>query len=324
MGSGIESEINALAQELSSSEPDDSSDDSVNDDVAIGDSVDDDVLDDSSEATDQTEESTGGPDEEISTIAQLSEAIGWDTSDLYSMKVGMGDNQEAIPLGQLKDSYQTTLKEKQALETQLAEQKVLIDGAQSGFQQQQQVSQEMQAAQANLAAIQQQYAGYNWQEAEADDPGQAALMRQKFQEAFNNAQGNIGNIETQQKQYRTQQLQQASVKLHQLIPEWSDNEKMRTGQLAVKELLSGAGYDDSMIGAITDPIAVSLMNELVQLRKEKKGANEAIKKARVSPKVLKAGGKRVSKQNNADALAKKAISSGDKNDEIAAIRALLT
>ena len=283
-----------------------------------GDSVDiDDTGDDSGRAAEDNEE-------EIQTIAQLSDAIGWDAEDLYAMKVGMGEGEDAIPLGKLKDTYREVLKERKNLATQLAEQKVLTDSARSGVQQQQHVSQEMQAAQANLVSIQQQYASHNWMEAEAEDPGAAALLRQKFQEAFNSAQSGVANVENQMQQQQVQQLQQAAVKMQQLIPEWSDKDTMTAGQRAVTDLLRGAGYQDDMINAISDPIAVSLMNELVQLRAEKKGATAALQKARVSPKVLKAGGKRVSKVSNADGLAKKARQSGDKHDAVAAVRALLT
>lgn len=313
--SELQEEISALAAEVNDTNNNDN--DSGSDNVATEPAI---QIEDeaTSEATDEAEA-------EINTIAELADAIGWTPEDAYAMKVSMGDNQEAVPLGELKDSYQGAVRDKAALETKVTELQGLVDNAQQGFNQQAQISQQMQEAQANAQAIKLQYTQYNWQEAEANDPGQAALTRQKFNDAYNNAIAQVNQVQAQQTQQASYQLQQAGTKLHQLIPEWNDSEAMKTGQAGIRDLLNTAGYDSNAINTINDPIAISLLNELVMLRKEKASGQEAVKLARKAPKVLKGGGfSRATKNDQSNALIKKARQTHDKRDEFNAVKALLS
>ena len=272
-----------------------------------------------------TEEEISQEDNEqdITTVSGLAEAIGWEAAELYEMQVPMGDGVEPVSLGQLKDKYQevertnkTNLSTIEELNAKLAT--ANAPGGQASL------SGELLQAQSEVVAIQNQFQGVNWQQIEQDDPGQAALLKQKYNEAFNAAQGKVQQVQNGIQQGQAERLQQGAIKLRELIPAWSDPTAMDTGQKAVRELLHQAGYPDQNIDAMDDPIAISLIDELVQLRAEKAAATKATGKVRAAPRVLKGGGRPAPKQNElADKLAQKARATGNKEDQLNAVKALL-
>ena len=272
------------------------------------------------------EESEEGPEEESeevgspTSVTSLAAAIGWTPEELYDIDVGMGEGKDPVKLGKLKDNYENSVKAEAASAADVVRLQGELTSA-LGAGGPQQISNELMNAQAQVLSIQQQYNGYNWVKAEQDDPGEAALLKQKFNEAFNQANGAVQQQQQLQHQHQQQRLQQGAKELKGLIPSWSDAAVMQVEQAAIKELMSEAGYPSQFIESIDDPIAISLLRELVQLREEKKTATLNIKKVRKAPIRIK-GGKKVP-STNAKSLADRARRTGDKGDQLAAVKALL-
>jgi len=261
------------------------------------------------------------PEEEAlpTSVSSLAEAIGWSPEELYDIDVSMGDGKDPIKLGALKDQYETAVAEKATATAEVDRLRSEATNAPNTAV----ASQELLQAQANVISIQQQYQNYDWAAAELNDPGQAALLRQKFTESFAHANGQVSRVQQQQQQQRQQQLAQGEVRLIELIPEWKNNETRQAAQTNIKALMSEAGYPTEFINGVDDPIAIALLNELAILRAEKSAAGVAVTKVRKAPRVLKSSGKlKPTSQEKQTELANKARATGDRNDQVAAVKAL--
>ena len=323
--SDINQQLAEIATEIRNDNIEDSSDNTTDDTVSVDSSDNDNSTDTLEEGGIDDETTTdavgeGAEPEEITTVSGLAEAIGYTPEELYAINIGMGDGEEAISIGAIKDKYQESVRssktqkeEIEALKTQV-QQANAPGGAAS-------LNSELMQANAEIISIQNQYNGVNWNQVEADDPGQAALLKQKYNEAFGAAQGKASQIQQGIQQGQAQRLQQGAVKLRELIPAWSDSAVMDSGQKEIRSLLHDSGYSDQVINGMDDPVAISLMNELVQLRAEKAAGKKAVGQVRKAPKVLKGATK--PSTSNADNLASKAKASGSRNDKVAAVRALL-
>ncbi|MCH9839301.1 hypothetical protein K0U83_26805 [bacterium] len=243
------------------------------------------------EAPEETEEGTEAVTEEADTaesytVSSLAEAIGWEAKDLYTAVEVPMDNGETVPLGELKNEYQNTIRERDTLKTQLEQ-------AQGQAGQAQQVSQEMIQAMAQREAIINQYQQVNWEQLEQEDAGKAALHKQKFQTAFNQAEDAINGARQVEQQARQQMLAAAADEMLKMIPEWQDATTRDAEQAKIRDAMHTSGYGDDIINSISDPRALTVWRELVLLREEKAAAQGAVKKVRKAPKVLK-GAARVS------------------------------
>lgn len=263
-------------------------------------------------------------EEDIKSIADLAKAIEVEPEYLYGMEIGMGDGQPAVPLGELKDKYQESLRERATLETQLQEQQAFVKQAQTGQNQNQQASNELIEASGRLNEINRQYNAIDWAEYEAKDAGEAALARQKFHEAANQTQSQIQQINQYQQQQQAVSMQDAAMQLTALIPEWKDVDIKQREQKQIRDAMLGAGYSEQAVANIADPIAVSAWRELLQLRAEKAGASAAIEKVKSAPKVLKGRGRTAESSTRVNDLVTKARSSGNKYDALAAAKAVLS
>ena len=268
-------------------------------------------------------------DAEIHTIAQLAEAIEVDAAYLYDIEVGMGEGHEPVKLGQLKDEYQAVLREREELKGKAEEAQKYAEQAynfQSGLQG---ASQEMLAALSEADAIQKQYAAEDWEKLEQSDAGRAALLRQKYSEAYQTATGKVQEAQQKEQQGKQQQLQLAAGRMLEIIPEWKDKGARKVDQDKIRTMLHGEGMTDTYINSIADPVAMKLLRELMQLRAEKGAATEAIQKGRKKPKPLRGRGRTPPPDQNklAKELTEKArnttLKSGRRQAEVEAAKAIL-
>ena len=285
------------------------------------------VDDDSVQASDSDDANDAGEVEPYS-VASFAEATGLDVSDIYDIEVPTGVNDESVPLGKLKHEMQDAIRERDSMQAQIADMEGKLQNAQSGMQAGQQVSNEVMQAQAQKEAIVLQYQQVNWEELEKSNPGEAALHRQKFQTAFNQAEGAIQQAHDQQEQMRQQGLQSAFKQMHEMIPEWNDQAVMDADHAKIRTAMQGAGYPDEMINHVSDPRALTIWRELVMLREEKAAATGAIQKVRKAPKVLK-GAARIPTKKSVDFSAlKKGVQNAKPGDrrkaEFDAVKQLLS
>jgi len=280
--------------------------------------------------TDGADASAGDDASDVYTVDSFAEAIGWETEDLYNgVVVGMGDNEKPVLLGELKDLYQATVRERDELNTKLESQTGELNTVRDLTNTGHGVSQEMMSAFSYLDSLKAQYEGINWQEREAADSGDAALLRQKFQDAFQNGQKAVDVAQDNMNKYRQQTLQRAAGRMFEIIPEWNQKpEVMKADQGHIRTMMISEGYSHDEINGIADPRNMKLLRELVMLRAEKAGAVTALKKVRKAPKILKPGARvakvktSVSVKDAKDAVTK-ATPSGRRKAEENAVKAII-
>ena len=259
------------------------------------------VIEDDVVTDDVIEDDTGEVVEESDDVekydtASLAEAIGWDTADVYDVEIQMPDGLPPTTIGAIKDDLRDALTAKAEMQTKMDGMSSEMNNYNDQTAVGQGVSQEMIQAFAKMDNIKQQYEQTNWAAIEAEDAGQAALLRQKFQEASQQGQAAINQAQNNMNQYKQQNLQRAAVKMFEIIPEWNNVETRKADQAAIRTMMMGEGYTEQAINGINDPIAMRMLRELHQLRAEKASAVGAVKKVRKAPKVLPGGGRRSTKK----------------------------
>jgi hypothetical protein len=180
----------------------------------------------------------------------------------------------------------------------------------------QEVEQQAQARLQNVEALtglakqdlMQEFQSINWNQLEAQDPGQAALLKQKFQERANRLDG-VQNYVQQQKQahlmnmdnHRKQVVQQEHEKLAQVIPEWKDAEVRSKETQEIWKLAQAKGVPPEILSILSDGlttpvgvippsaglIAILRAGLLQQKQQEAKPLIE--NKVRQAPKLVKPG-----------------------------------
>jgi len=275
---------------------------------------------------DANDDDAGTGDDSTYTPKELAEAIGWDTEDLYnSVMIPMDDGQPAVALGDFKNTHQNLVRDHELLKTQMTEQTGMLQQAQTGFAQGQQMSAEMQEAQSYLSSINRMEEGTNWKELEEDDPTEAVLKRQKFQKARDDVMQQMGQIQNQQKQAHAVMLQQAGIKMVELIPAWKDDKAKQADQDVMRAHMHTAGFADMEIDSIADPRVMFLMKELIDLRALQANAKNAIRKVRKAPKVLAGnrGVRRAKAGERTKAYVAQAKKTGTKGDTLNAVKSII-
>jgi hypothetical protein len=284
-------------------------------------------LEGDNDEADEGGESREGEGDDIRTLSQLAKAIEVEPEYLYGMEINMGGNQPPITLGKLKDAYQDAVRSSGALKEQLDLQTKELEQARHGMGRNQQASTELQNATAELTALQKEYNNIDWPRYKSESPGEAALALQEYQAAGQAANYKIQQVtqyQSQQEEARmAQEMQTATSKLHEVIPEWKDPEVRKADVTKIRNALVEAGYPEDALSGTTDWIAISLMRELV-MRREKEGqAVQAMEKVRVAPKVIRGRGQASGVAQRTNELVNLAKTSGNKNDALSAAKALL-
>lgn len=164
----------------------------------------------------------------------------------------------------------------------------------------QQFSQRLQYAEnlANIAAsqLEQEFRSVDWKSLEQTDPGQAALMRQKFQERHNELRGVLFNIEQnkaqqeqQQAQARHQMLAQESQKLSQVIPEWKDAAVAGKEQGEIREWALKQGISAQDLDMVAQASHVAVMRKAMLYDKLQQSKASIENKVRKAPVLVKPG-----------------------------------
>lgn len=251
----------------------------------------------------ETAEKDSGRDEhasaeDIQTITQLAERIEADPEWLYNLKVPVRDGLEPISLSELKDAYQEAAQVRN-LRKQVEQEREEVSKEKA--QAQEQVQQELQKvsglsnelieAQADVKAIVKQYADTDWTSLEQDDPGKAALQRQRMNEAYQSATGRVQQVE---QTYRSQvteqmkaQMQKHGEELRKHLPEWSDETVRKQEFSEMSEALQSYGYTPQEISQVYDHRALRMARDLAKLKSQADTAKKTVAKVRQAPKPLK-------------------------------------
>ena len=263
-------------------------------------------------------------DEGPMTLKQLAEAIEVDVDYLYDIEIGMGDNQDPIPVGKLKDEYQAAIRTNTQLQEQLTSQAAEFEQKSSGMQVQQQASEQVQMANYELQDVQKEFNAIDWQRFETESPGEAALARQKFMERHQRAQQTMQQLAQQEEMQEGQHMQAMGEKLVELIPTWSDPAVRTEEQGQIRELLMGMGYTDAMLRNTRDPLAISVVHRLIKAEAQLAGGAAEVKRVRNAPKVLRQANGRFKQKGDQQVVeTKKAVSANrNRHTELAAAKAI--
>lgn len=164
----------------------------------------------------------------------------------------------------------------------------------------QQFTQRLQYAEglANVAAqdLLREFQSINWQALEQQDAGQAALLRQKFQERQAQLRGVFHNIEQNKSQMQQkfmvetqEQLQKEAARLPELIPEWKDEATAKKERSEIREWAINAGFQPQDVDNITRADLVAVLRKAMLHDKLQQSKPEIEKKVRLAPKLVKPG-----------------------------------
>ena len=282
------------------------------------------VITEGEEPEEAVEEEGEEAEEGPMTLKQLAEAIEVDVDYLYDIEIGMGDNQDPIPVGKLKDEYQAAIRTNTQLQEQLTSQAAEFEQKSSGMQVQQQASEQVQMANYELQDVQKEFNAIDWQRFETESPGEAALARQKFMERHQRAQQTMQQLAQQEEMQEGQHMQAMGEKLVELIPTWSDPAVRTEEQGQIRELLMGMGYTDAMLRNTRDPLAISVVHRLIKAEAQLAGGAAEVKRVRNAPKVLRQANGRFKQKGDQQVVeTKKAVSANrNRHTELAAAKAI--
>lgn len=143
----------------------------------------------------------------------------------------------------------------------------------------------------NIAATQlmEDYKSINWQALEAENPGHAALLRQKFQDKQAQLRGVYQNIEQNRRQMmaKAQEQLQAHVakeaeRLVELIPEWKDAQVANKERAEIREWGLKQGFKAEEMDAVFNASIVKVLRQAMkhdQLQQKKPEIENKVRKA---------------------------------------------
>ena len=278
---------------------------------------------------------------EIGDIREFAEHYGLDVADLYNLPIpitGAEGAAKLVPLGELKDGAQNYEK---ALQAKLEADKIR-ERAESEHQRMRQEYEQRLAETGGFIqhaenALKQEYHSVNWQQLEQEDPGRAAMMKQKFAERNGEIQNAKQKAAQQYQQYQAEMQRQQQEKIDQLlaresesltnrIPEWRDPKIRESEQEKLRGYLVETGYTEDEINNAYDSRTIQLARKAYLYDQMKSKSDVAKKKVvKLGKKVLKPGTTRSKAQQANDAMLgarSKLKSSGKVDDAAAAIRQL--
>lgn len=276
--------------------------------------------------------SEGDGEGEINSITDLAKAIEVEPSMLYDLEIPMRDGMEPVTLSELKDAYHEMksggdplAKDRAQLEQdRLAFQNELVQ--QQG--QQKFVDETMMKADQEVNSILASYDQIDWQRFETENPAEAVLQKQKFQEAYNSAVGRkeaaSNEITARQQQFQQNYLIGQQHKTLDLIPEWKDRTVFNDDRIALRTFISQYGFSEQEISNIGEARLVKFAYDFMKLKNSvDKASPKKIENARKISR-LKTGPLKVAKKGQkVDQLMAAGIKTTDSRKKASVITELL-
>jgi hypothetical protein len=251
---------------------------------------------------------TGGQEAGVTKFTDLVGLFedGATPEDLYNLEIVSSDDGKVATVGDLKDHYQKRTEfdaERAEFDRVRQEETAKLEEARQQAQLQvnqiEQVPEELMNAKATMLALVQQAQGVDWKTLEEEDPGEAALTRQKYRDAYQAAEGQYDRLSAQVQQQRQQAYQQFVAKqqeaMYQKIPDWRDATRFDAERNAIKKLAAVYGYTDQDVEAIVDPRQAHLLRDFmllqtrydkadVQAKQVKERGNLVLRKSTLRPR----------------------------------------
>jgi hypothetical protein len=247
------------------------------------------------------EQQADGPQITTSDLAKYlgidESALDLDEDGTIKLKTKVDGQEGAAKLADLLKSYQLEGHvNKRSME--LAERERAWQA--KAQQAEQQFGQRLQYAEnlAQVAANQllQEYQSVDWRTLEFQDAGQAALLKQKFQEKQAQLQGVFHNIQQNKAQMQQQgeyqyhaMLNQEAERLPSLIPEWKDSQVAEKERGEIREWALKAGFPPEEVANISRAHHVVALRKAWMADKIQQSRPEIENKVRQAPKLVKPG-----------------------------------
>lgn len=247
------------------------------------------------------QQESDGPQLSTSDLAKLlgleDGAIDLDEDGSVKLKTKVDGVEGAAKLQDLLKSYQLQEHVDRKAREAAEREKALAARQQEA---EQQFAQQLQYAQglANVAATQlmREFQSVDWVTLESTEPGQAALLRQKFQERQAELRGVFDHIQqqtAQQEAARTQErqkfLQAEAARLPELIPEWKDEAVATKEQREIREWALKQGFQAQEIDSVVQASHVAVMRKAMQFDKLQQAKPAIENKVRNAPVLVKPG-----------------------------------
>ena len=290
------------------------------------------------DATGETPDDADGASEQTEyTLAELAESLEIDPEDLYAAQVAMQDGTR-IPVGKIKDAWteaQAALTKTEQAKQQVEAQRQQFESQQAAFQSQQQMA-ELARPDQDEMKLHSDWDALNraendrayWDQATAQDAGQAAMALQRVQQARRDLEkqidAKVGERRLKAQQLAGQYRQQAVAEVQKRIPGWTSQEAYQRDWREISTTMSGYGLTQPQIDTLwNQPALLHLMRDHVELLRKVKPADP--KKKVVLPKSLRSGARRSEQSVNKakmDGIMQEA-KTGDRKAQIAAVKALI-
>ncbi len=165
---------------------------------------------------------------------------------------------------------------------------------------QQQFTQRLQYAESlvNVAAtdLMREFQSINWPALEQQDPGQAALMRQKFQERQQSLRGVLNQVEQNKAQLKQQAedsrkslvVKQAE-RLMSLVPEWKDDKVADKERGEIRKWATDSGFEAGELDGFVLAHHVAVMRKAMLYDQQQKLRPAIEAQVRQAPKLVKPG-----------------------------------
>ena len=272
--------------------------------------------------------------EEIGTLADFARAAGWEPADLYNLKLKL-DNEEEIPLGEVKDRLQAYAREHTAVEEQTQRlreyEQQLQAQAQQYFDQRQTEGAESQSAREAMLQVEARYNSVDWDKLAQADPGRAAFLQQQLAVDYAGAKHAHAQAQAKEQQAQAQLYEQTRAQhaqaLLQMVPEWRDQAKVQEEYPALQRYLAQQGFRGDEIESVYDARAITIARKAMLYDQGQTKMKETQEKVKAAPKpVVRPGGgvlRGAAEQAHITALSGRARESGRREDKTAAAAAVL-
>ena len=290
------------------------------------------------EILEEGDEQSGAEIANFGDLVKELEAHGWAADDIYGLEITLNDGSEGedpttIPLGEIKDKLQTTIR----AEKELAEQRTQLNQQVQAFMSRarewsEASTQFSEAEQQALMGVQEVQAAYNMEPWDTMEPGDRAVKENEYQRLYAQRQQQFKDVKGKADEFRQNSMnslrQQHNAKLIERNKDWADPAyAQKEGQAVGQYLMTEYGFTPDEIGYMVD---WRLREAFIKARQwdnhQKQVANgrEAVgrRKVRTMP-AGKGGVRRQLSDAKANDLVNKARQTRRRDDQVAAGLAVL-
>jgi len=287
-------------------------------------------------ATEKPEGDSTEPETQSLSTADLAEVLGIDEDSLdvgddgkLIIKAKIDGSESKAKLADLLKTYQLQGHAENKVR-EAAEARKAADARMQEVEQAAQARIQQVESMAKVAAseLMREFQSINWPALEQADPGQAALLRQKFQERNAQLQGVFQNVNAERQRategifrQRAEYLQKEMQRLPEVIPEWRDRAVAQKESQEIIDWGRSKGFSDAQLKALNESSAeqIAIVRKAMMFDKLQTAKPAIENKVRKAPVIVKPGQQQAtSKEAKIADLRQQVRRSGGKGGSVAA------